>query len=192
MKLIAGLGNPGGKYALTRHNIGFMALDALAQSVGADSGWRSEQKAHTLKLKIGSESFLLVKPQTFMNLSGESIVPLMKYYDVPQTDLLVVHDEIDQPYGKLKFQIRRGAGGHNGIKSIHQHIGNDDYARLRVGVGRPSNEKMEVADYVLQNFSKEEMTSIPDFLNLIIDGIEFFVEKGFEKAASEFNNKSIS
>lgn len=191
MKMIAGLGNPGAKYVLTRHNIGFMALDALAGAAGPQASWKSEHKAHTLKLRLGSESFLLVKPQTFMNLSGESIVPLMKYYEIQQKDLLVVHDEIDQPFGRMKFQIRRGAGGHNGIKSIHHHLGNDDYARLRVGVGRPSNDKMEVADWVLQNFSSEEMKSIPQFLDLIMDGIEYYIEFGFEKAATEFNSRSI-
>lgn len=193
MKLIVGLGNPGGKYSLNRHNIGFMALDAFALGAGvSENQWKSEQKAHTLKLRIDGESCLFVKPQTFMNLSGESVAPLMKYYDVHLDDLLVIHDEVDLPFGKIKFQRRRSAGGNNGIKSIHHMLGTDDYVRLRVGVDRPSHSKMNLADWVLQNFSDQEMASMTDYLSLIGDGIESFVTKGFEKSATAFNNRSLT
>lgn len=192
MKLIVGLGNPGPKYSLNRHNIGFMALDALARGAGVpDSQWKSEHKALTLKLRVDSESFLLVKPQTYMNLSGESVAPLMKYYNLTLDDLLVVHDEVDLPYGKLKFQRRRSPGGNNGIKSIHHMLGTDDYVRMRVGVGRPTNSHMSVADWVLQNFSDDEMKFMPDYLEMIGDAIESFIVQGFEKSATAYNSRYL-
>ncbi|NCN40690.1 aminoacyl-tRNA hydrolase [bacterium] len=192
MKLIVGLGNPGSKYALNRHNIGFMALDAFAIGAGVtESQWKNEHKALTFKMRLGSESFLLSKPQTFMNLSGESVAPLMNYYNITLDELLIVHDEVDLPYGKMKFQRRRSPGGNNGIKSTHQHLGTDDYCRLRVGVGRPSNSKMSVADWVLQDFSKEEMKLMPDYLEVIGDAIESFVTMGFEKSATAFNSRQL-
>jgi peptidyl-tRNA hydrolase, PTH1 family len=126
-----------------------------------------------------------------MNLSGESVAPLMKYYDVQLNDLLVVHDEVDLPFGKMKFQRKRSPGGNNGIKSIHQMLGTDDYIRLRVGVDRPPNPKMNMADWVLQNFSDEEMKWMPDYLDLIGDAIESFVNVGFEKSATAFNARQL-
>lgn len=192
MKVVVGLGNPGPKYALNRHNIGFMALDAFARGAGApENQWKSEHKALTLKLRIEGEAFLFVKPQTYMNLSGESVAPLMKYYDIHLDDLLVIHDEVDLPFGKIKFQRRRSAGGNNGIKSIHHLLGTDDYVRMRIGVGRPPHPKMSVADWVLQNFSQQEMDLMGEYLDLIGDGIESFILKGFEKSATAFNNRSL-
>lgn len=192
MKLIVGLGNPGPKYALNRHNIGFMALDALAQAAGvSENQWKSENKAHTLKLRIDGEAFLLAKPQTYMNLSGESVAPIMKYYDIHLDDLLVIHDEVDLPFGKIKFQRRRSPGGNNGIKSIHHLLGTDDYVRMRIGVDRPPNPKMNMADWVLQNFSNEEMKWMPDYLEMINDGVESFITKGFEKSATAFNSRQL-
>lgn len=192
MKLIVGLGNPGGKYALNRHNIGFMALDAFAMSAGGASvQWKNEHKALTLKVRAETDSFLLAKPQTFMNLSGESVAPLMSYYNITLDDLLIIHDEVDLPFGKMKFQRRRSPGGNNGIKSTHQHLGTDDYSRLRVGVGRPSNSNMSVADWVLQNFSKEEMNVMPDYLEQLCNAIESFVDLGFEKSATTFNSRQL-
>ncbi len=192
MKVVVGLGNPGPKYALNRHNIGFMALDAFARGAGApENQWKSEHKALTLKLRIEGEAFLFVKPQTYMNLSGESVAPLMKYYDIHLDDLLVIHDEVDLPFGKIKFQRRRSAGGNNGIKSIHHLLGTDDYVRMRIGVGRPPHPKMSVADWVLQNFSQEEMDRMGEYLDLIGDGVESFILKGFEKSATAFNNRSL-
>lgn len=192
MKLIVGLGNPGAKYALNRHNIGFMALDAYARSAGAfENQWKSEQKALTLKLRLKDENLLLVKPQTYMNLSGESVAPLMKYYDLDLNDLIVIHDEVDLPYGKIKFQRKRSPGGNNGIKSIHHLLGTDDYVRMRVGVDRPPNPKMNMADWVLQNFSDEEMKWMPDYLEMISDGIDSFATQGYEKTATAFNSRQL-
>lgn len=186
MHLILGLGNPGVKYALTRHNIGFLALDAFAKSFGA-SIERSEHKALTCKFKLDGADVLLAKPQTYMNLSGESAVALMNFYKIEAANVLVVHDEIDLPFGYLKVQKNRGAGGHNGIKSISELLGHQDYARLRLGVGRPSNPNIPVVDYVLQNFDTSEQNKMVEFLNVAGDVIESFVFDGVEKAASRFN-----
>jgi PTH1 family peptidyl-tRNA hydrolase len=199
MKIIIGLGNPGPQYALHRHNIGFIALDAFTTVNNGGSSWKSEHKALTLKLRLQSEQVLLVKPQTFMNLSGESIVALMHFYSVDVSDILVVQDDIDQKFGSVKLQSKRGHGGHNGIRSITELIGTNEYARLKLGVGRPPNfiddegkvtrPTMDVADWVLQNFSKEEMKTLPDFIERSCQAIAAFISDGLERAANQFNQK---
>jgi PTH1 family peptidyl-tRNA hydrolase len=188
MYLIVGLGNPGTKYTLTRHNIGFLAIDALARSFNGELR-KEEHKALTLKLKLDDQEVLLAKPQTYMNHSGESVVPLMQYYKIEPEHVLVIHDEIDLPFNYMKIQKNRGPGGHNGIKSITEQLGHQDFARIRLGVGRPSNTNIPVVDYVLQNFDKEEQTRLVEFLNRTGDAIESFIFDGFERAAGEYNQK---
>lgn len=201
MKLIVGLGNPGPKYQLTRHNIGFLFIDALAEVFGGARSYKSEFKAETQKIKIGEEQVIVCKPQTFMNLSGEAVQPLMKFYNMTMRDLLVVQDEVDVPFGQMRFQVKRGHGGHNGIRNIHQMLGGDDYARLRLGVGRPpvyvndAGEKvaggMEVHEWVLNNFSKVELNHMAEFFDLAIKGTEIWVAKGAAQAATEYNSKAV-
>lgn len=186
MYLIVGLGNPGLKYQLTRHNIGFLAIDAFAKRLQS-SPFKSEHKAEITKIRLGTEQAILAKPQTYMNLSGESVQALMSYYKIDQEQLLVIHDEIEIPYNAIRFQKNRGHGGHNGIRNIHQLLGNNKYHRLRLGVGRPSHPSMDVASYVLQNFSDEEQNSLSDYLNDICDSLESYIENGFEKTATRFN-----
>jgi PTH1 family peptidyl-tRNA hydrolase len=200
MKLIVGLGNPGPKYQLTRHNIGFMLIDALVEAAD-QRRYKSEFKAETQKIVVGGEQVIVCKPQTFMNLSGESVQPLMTFYNLGLDDLLVVHDEVDVPFGQLRFQFKRGHGGHNGIRNIHQMMASDAYARLRLGVGRPqmvvtdTGEKVgpsqEVHAYVLSNFSKDEMTRMPDFLKMAIDGVGVWLQKGIGQASTQFNSKTL-
>jgi PTH1 family peptidyl-tRNA hydrolase len=199
MKLIVGLGNPGPKYALTRHNIGFLAMDAFKEIHGDTSAWKNEHKAETAKIRLGTEQILLAKPQTFMNLSGQSVVALMQFYQIPKENLLVVQDEVDLPFGGMKIVVKRGAGGHNGIKSVTELTGGDDYARLRLGVGKPPNfvddegkvtrSTMEVSEWVLNNFSKEEMKALPDFIEKASKAIEIFSTEGLQKALNQFNQK---
>jgi peptidyl-tRNA hydrolase, PTH1 family len=199
MKLIVGLGNPGPKYALTRHNIGFLAVDAFNEIHGAGGNWKSEHKAETAKIRHASDQILLVKPQTFMNLSGQSVVSLMQFYQIERQDILIVQDDVDQKFGAIKFQIKRGHGGHNGIRNIHELLGSDEYARLKLGVGRPpvfvsddgevTRSTMEVADWVLQNFSKEEQKVLPDFIEKACQAIEGFATVGLERASNQFNQK---
>ena len=188
MFLIVGLGNPGTKYALTRHNIGFLALDALARSFGGEFK-KEEFTALTLKMKLDDQEVLLAKPQTYMNVSGESVIPLMQYYKIEVANMLVIHDDIDQPFNYMKLQKNRGPGGHNGIKSISEQLGHQDYARLKLGVGRPANPRVPVVDYVLQNFDKTEQEKLVDFLNRAGDAAESFIFDGFEKAANRYNQK---
>ena len=189
MWLIVGLGNPGPRYLLTRHNVGFMALDSLVNGYGSLPS-KTEFNAITSKFKLDGEEILVAKPQTFMNLSGESVAGLLQFYKVNVDQMLVIHDDIDQPFGALRFHKNRGAGGHNGIKSITETLGSQDYARLKLGVGRPTIPEMDVAAYVLQNFSADEMKALPSFLDVAADAVESFVFEGLEKATTKFNKNN--
>ncbi len=200
MKLVVGLGNPGPKYSLTRHNVGFMLVDVLAQAFGGGH-WKSEFKAETMKISLGKQSVLLCKPQSFMNLSGEPVQGVVNMYKIALPDILVAHDEIDLPFGQIRFQSKRGAGGHNGIKSVHQMLGSDEYGRLRLGVGRPpvfvddegnkTRAVMEVHDYVLHPFSKEEQVLLREKLfGDFVEAVEVWSERGLDRAATEFNGGS--
>lgn len=201
MKLIVGLGNPGPKYQLTRHNIGFLFIDALVEVFEGQRRYKSEFKAETQKIKMAGIPVMVCKPLTFMNLSGEAVQPLMKFYGIRLEDLLVVHDEIDVPFGSLRFQQKRGPGGHNGIKSLHQLLGSDDYGRLRLGVSRPpvfvddegsrTGSELPVHEWVLQNFSADEQRRMPELLEMAIDGAEVWVKDGISKASTLFNSKAL-
>lgn len=186
MWLVVGLGNPGGEYKLTRHNIGFMAVDYCLQGLGNPSA-KNQFKAEIFQTKIGEHPVIFCKPQTFMNLSGESVQPLMGFFKIPLDHLIVIHDEIDQPFGQMKIQKNRGHGGHNGIKSITGLMGTMDYTRLRLGVGRPENPQFNVADYVLGKFTQDEFSQLPDFLNKAGDALEAIMRDGVQKASTKFN-----
>jgi PTH1 family peptidyl-tRNA hydrolase len=186
MWLIVGLGNPGKQYALTRHNIGFMALDFLGQGLGMSS-WSTEHKAEVVRGKIGTIPVIFAKPQTYMNKSGESVIPLLQYYKIPKEQMIVVQDDIDQPLLSMRFQQNRGHGGHNGIRSITEQLGTADYIRLKLGVGRPPHPEMDVADYVLGKFATEEQGPLRDFLNRAGDALETCVQSGLGKAATLYN-----
>lgn len=187
MQLIVGLGNPGAKYLMTRHNIGFMVVDSLAHQLN-EGQFKSEHKSLVCKAHLQGEVVLLAKPQKYMNLSGESVRALIDYYSIPIENILVVHDDIDQAFGALRFQVNRGHGGHNGIRDIHKHLNSKEYNRLKLGVGRPSHAAMDVADYVLQNFNSDEQKKLPDFLNLCVDSVECYILNGLNKAATKYNS----
>lgn len=188
MWLIVGLGNPGNKYLLTRHNIGFMAIDYYLNSIG-NPPEKKEHKSLTYSFSIEGMKVLMAKPQTYMNNSGESVQALCHFYKVPSEKLIVLHDEIEQPFGAIKLQFERGHGGHNGIKDIHEKISTNKYYRFRIGVGRPTG-KMDVASYVLKPFSTEEQKDVPDILERVSDGIESLIFEGFEKTATLVNRKA--
>jgi PTH1 family peptidyl-tRNA hydrolase len=189
MWLIVGLGNPGTKYMLNRHNIGFMAVDRLAASLNAPSP-KQQSKSELYKFQWDGRPVLLAKPQTYMNLSGESIRALVDFYKVEAANILVLHDDIDQSFPQMKFQKQRGHGGHNGIKSLVQHLGHNDFTRLKIGVGRPDNtSNIPVADYVLQDFSREEQSRLDLVLDRAAEAVECFVFEGFERASGQFNQK---
>lgn len=186
MYLIAGLGNPGNKYALNRHNIGFMACDYWLKSLGG-ADYREEHKALTKRFKLESHDVILAKPQTYMNLSGESVVALMNFYKISKENLLVVHDEVDFAFGTIKLQHNRSPAGQNGIKNISQLLGHNEYARLRIGVSRPPHPNFALADWVLGNFAKEETAVMDQYLDKASDAIESFILEGLNKASTKFN-----
>jgi peptidyl-tRNA hydrolase, PTH1 family len=186
MWLLVGLGNPGSQYKFNRHNIGFMAVDSF---VGPEKlkSFRSEFKAEFQKLKYKDEEIVLLKPQTYMNLSGDSVQEVVNFFKIPLDKIIVIHDEIDQPFGKIKVQKARGHGGHNGVRDITAKLGTNDYIRLRLGVGRPTNPNINVADHVLQNFAKEEQAGLEDLLIQSTLALESIIIDGYAKAANKYN-----
>ena len=169
MKLFVGLGNPGAKYAGNRHNIGFMALDRIASDHGF-APWRKAFQGLVSEGRLGGEKVALLKPETFMNLSGQSVQAAVAFWKLPLADLTVFHDELDLAPGKLRLKQGGGHAGHNGLRSIHAHLG-DDYARVRLGIGHPGH-KDAVAAYVLHDFSKADADWLEDLLRGISDGAE--------------------
>jgi PTH1 family peptidyl-tRNA hydrolase len=167
MKLIVGLGNPGAKYARNRHNIGFMALDRIAQDHGF-APWKSKHQGLTTEGRFGSDRAVLLKPETFMNLSGQSVQAAMRFHKLEPADVIVLHDEIDLAPAKVKCKTGGGHAGHNGLRSIHAHIG-PDYDRVRLGVGHPGH-KDAVPGYVLRDFPKADENWLDDVLRGISDG----------------------
>lgn len=167
MKIFTGLGNPGAKYAHNRHNIGFMALDQIASDHGF-SPWRSKFQAELSEGRLGGEKVILLKPQTFMNNSGQSVGEALRFHKLDPADLTVFHDELDLAPGKLRLKTGGGHAGHNGLRSIHAHIG-PDYDRVRLGIGHPGH-KDRVAGYVLHDFPKSDETWLDDLLRGISDG----------------------
>ncbi len=167
MKLFAGLGNPGAKYAGNRHNIGFMALDRIADDHGF-TPWKSKFQGQISEGRLGSEKVVLLKPATFMNLSGQSVGEAMRFYKLDSTDIIVFHDEIDLAPAKLRCKAGGGHAGHNGLRSIHQHIG-PHYDRVRMGVGHPGH-KDKVPGYVLRDFAKADQNWLDDVLRGVSDG----------------------
>ena len=185
MKMIVGLGNPGSRYQHNRHNVGFQIVDELAAA--HDLSFDKRQfKAKIASGWIREQRVLLVKPQTFMNASGEAVQPLVAYYKIELEDLIVVYDDLDLPVGKLRLRPFGGAGGHNGMKSIIQRLGSNQFPRLRVGIGRPPG-RMDPADYVLQDFSDDQEAIMVQVRDRARRALERALEAGIERAMNEFN-----
>ncbi len=170
MKLFVGLGNPGQKYARNRHNIGFMAVDRIAEDHGFDP-WKSKFQGELSEGRLGSEKVMLLKPQTFMNRSGQSVGEAMRFYKLDSTDVVVFHDELDLAPGKVRVKAGGGHAGHNGLRSIHDHIG-AAYDRVRLGIGHPGRKEM-VSAYVLNDFAKSEADWLDDVLRGLSDGAAY-------------------
>ena len=187
MILIAGLGNPGKEYENTRHNAGFLVLDTLAQKLGADL---SERKHRALcgKAVIGGQKVILLKPQTYMNSSGESIRAAADYYKVPPEDILVVYDDISLSPGQLRIRPKGSADGHNGIKSIIAHLGTQEFPRVKVGIGEKP-PRMDLADYVLGHFSSGEKKIMEEAAKEAADAICEIVNVGIEQAMNDHNRR---
>lgn len=188
MYVIAGLGNPGAKYENTRHNIGFMVVDALAEK-NHISVTEKKHKALVGKGVLGSERVLLVKPQTFMNLSGESIREIIDYYKVEEkTELIVISDDISLEPGALRIRKKGSAGGHNGLKNIILHLGHDEFQRIRIGVGeKPSG--YDLADYVLGHFQEDDRELIAKSVEQAAEAVQVMITEGADKAMNQFNKK---
>ena len=197
MKIVAGLGNPGPKYETTRHNVGFLAIDRLIDAWKASSA-NDAYDGEIWQANVGGEKVLLVKPQTFMNVSGECIGPLMKFYKCGPEDLVVIHDDLDLKPLALRLKTGGGTGGHNGLKSIDQHLsGQQGYHRIRIGVGHPRNLVGEdssssktarnVVDYVLQNFTDEELRQLDPLLDDVARATEMLFKGDSTAAQNRFN-----
>lgn len=186
MKLIVGLGNPGKEYERTRHNAGFMTIDALADSLGVSINQVKFKGLYT-KTKMKGEDVILLKPTTYMNNSGESVQEVMRFFKIDVDGLLVIYDDLDLPTGKLRIRDRGSAGGHNGIKSIIAHVGTQDFKRIRVGIEK--NPLIPVVDYVLGKFTAEEMTKLNPGIEKAIQVCKEFVDTDFHKIMSIHNAK---
>ncbi|MBM7663424.1 PTH1 family peptidyl-tRNA hydrolase [Bacillus mesophilus] len=188
MKLIVGLGNPGKQYAQTRHNVGFIAVDELAHrhSIELD-----KQKFNGIfgTGVINGEKVILLKPLTYMNLSGESVRPIMDYYNIDVNDLVVIYDDLDLPTGKIRLRTKGSAGGQNGMKSVIQHIGTQEFKRIRIGIDRPQNG-MKISDYVLSRFHPEEVNDVVNAIKLTADACETWLKQPFLDVMNQYNSSS--
>lgn len=183
MHLIVGLGNIGDKYQLTRHNVGFLVIDEITKSLTTSNINKANFQADVLK----SGYNLFIKPKTYMNHSGDSVVSIKDYYKIDIENIIVIHDDLDLPFGTVKFKVGGGHGGHNGLRSIDSHIGKD-YIRVRIGIGKPEN-KADVANYVLSNFSKEELNKLEGIITHTIKAIEALKCDDIVEVKSKFTLK---
>jgi PTH1 family peptidyl-tRNA hydrolase len=186
--LIVGLGNPGREYRENRHNVGFMLMDWLAVKLNARFT-RLQSKALVASAVHNERKIILAKPQTFMNLSGQSVQGLIHFYKLPLTNLLVAHDDLDLPTGTIRIRPDGGSAGQKGMTSILERFGTDEFPRLRLGIGRPPGQ-MQAPDYVLQDFSDGEMSVISETLNRAVDAVLTFVTEGLDAAMNKYNGVS--
>lgn len=185
MKMIIGLGNPGKQYASTRHNVGFQAIDLLAEQLNAPA-MQTKFNGMITTVHVGTEKVMLVKPLTYMNLSGECVRPLMDYYEIDGDEIVVIYDDLDLAPGKLRLRAKGGAGGHNGMKSLIAHIGTNEFNRIRVGVGRPDGP-ISVADYVLSAFSTDEQPLIQEAVERSASACRAWLNRPFLEIMNEYN-----
>jgi PTH1 family peptidyl-tRNA hydrolase len=185
MKLVVGLGNPGKRYEGTRHNVGFAVIDALAKGPGVGS-FQDRFDADVAEWREADGKILLMKPQTFMNLSGRAVREAVDFYQIDHADLLVICDDMSLPLGKLRFRARGTHGGHNGLRDIQQHVGTTAYARLRIGVDVPSEQK-DAIDHVLGKFKPSEKPAIEDAVTLAVQGVALWVGQGVQKCMNQYN-----
>jgi len=187
LKWIVGLGNPGPQYEATRHNVGFMLVDKLGQAWGIPLT-KERHRALVGEGVVEGEKVLLVKPMTYMNLSGEAVGALSRWYKAPLDELLVVYDDMDLPVGSLRFRLHGSAGGHNGMKSIIQHLGTSSFKRLRIGIGRPP-AGAEVVQYVLAPFTGEERTAIDTALDGAVEALSYWLAHPFDQVMTRYNRR---
>jgi len=186
MKVIVGLGNPGEKYAGSRHNVGFMLLDALARDLDLGGQWREQDNAAVMTVIKEAEKMILVKPLTYMNESGRAVAPILHWHKIDPRDLLVIHDDIDLPVGMVRIRPKGSSGGHNGIKSVIEHIGTQNFPRMKIGIGRPNADE-SVIDHVLRSFLPEEEEAIRLAVERLIPAVKCWSAEGIDMAMNRFN-----
>jgi peptidyl-tRNA hydrolase, PTH1 family len=184
--VIVGLGNPGPRYAANRHNVGSMVADELADRVGGGKFKAHKGLADVLEGRIGAQRAVLMKPRSFMNVSGGPVAGVAKFFKVDPAGIIVVYDELDLPFGTVRLKLGGGENGHNGLRSISKSLGTKDYHRIRVGIGRPPG-RMDPADFVLKDFSVIERKELPFILDKAADATEALVSKGLEAAQNAFH-----
>ena len=188
MKIFVGLGNPTPEYAATKHNVGFMLADRLADEFGAEN-WREHFNALIAEMFLDGEKILLVKPQTFMNLSGEAVAPIMNFYKLDAHDLTVAHDDMDLPLGMIRLRPKGSGGGHHGVESIIQHLGGEkNFPRVRIGVGRPP-KNWTVNHHVLSPFAQEDAEKISAAIDQLVPAVLCIFKEGIDAAMNKFNPK---
>ncbi|MSO52444.1 MAG: aminoacyl-tRNA hydrolase [Acidobacterium sp.] len=186
MKLVVGLGNPGSEYRDTRHNVGFLVADEIARRWRLSDAWREKFEALHVRTTVGDQAVIVAKPLTFMNLSGQAVAGLAAFYQIDPADVLVVTDDVALPLGRLRARPDGGAGGHNGLKSIIQHLGTPAFPRVRVGVGR-GDDRRDLADHVLGRFDAGERDTVSAAVLRAADASERFLTDGIERVMSVFN-----
>ncbi len=185
--LIVGLGNPGKEYQNTRHNFGFMVLDAWAKKQGASFSDTKKFKSQIAEIKNGADRLVCVKPQTFMNLSGEAVRLVADFYKIGVGEIFAIYDDLDLPLGKTRITRNGSAGGHNGIKSLISCLGTPDFARLKLGIGRPKHAAQSAADYVLQSFTKEEISLRDEIIAKAVETLDVVIQDGLQEAMNRYN-----
>lgn len=188
MKLVVGLGNPTAQYERTRHNVGFRVAEAFAGRFRIPLDGKKWNAVYGVG-QVGGEKVVVLEPQTYMNLSGESAGPAMRFFKIAPEDVVAVHDELDLAFGRLQLKKGGGAAGHNGLKSLTAHLGGPDFVRLRVGIARPP-PRWDVADYVLSNFTGSEEAELGDVVDKSVDALELFVRDGLLAAMNVVNRKA--
>lgn len=186
MKLIVGLGNPGVKYEKTRHNAGFMVLDRIAEMNGVSIS-KSKFEGKHVKTRINGEEVILLKPETYMNLSGFSVRACMDFYKIPREDILIIYDDLDTPVGSIRLKTKGSAGGHNGMKSVIQAVVGEDFDRIRVGIGR--DPRIKIVDYVLTRFKPEELEDLDQAVDQAAQAAIFSLNHSFEQTMNRYNQK---
>ncbi|MFC9893670.1 aminoacyl-tRNA hydrolase [Nocardia sp. NPDC127579] len=184
--LVVGLGNPGPEYERTRHNIGFLVADVLAERVGGRFAVHKKSGADLLQARLDGRQVLIAKPRSFMNLSGRPVAALAKFFSVPPTEVIVVHDELDLPFGAIKLKRGGGEGGHNGLRSVSSALTTKDYLRTRIGIGRPPG-RQDPADYVLKQFATPERKEVPVIVEQAADAVELLLRVGLETAQNQLH-----
>jgi len=185
--IIVGLGNPGKEYEKTRHNAGFMAVDKITEKFG-HTNKKIKHKAEICDLKIGGKTLLVVKPQTYMNLSGEAVGPLSKYFKVPSEKVFVIFDDISLPVGNIRIRKKGSAGGHNGVKSLIAHLGSQEFARLKIGVGAKPNPDADLKAHVLGGIPKEQQKEYENALEKTVLAVEEMLKNGIDSAMNRYNS----